>query len=183
MATTIDTGQTRTKTRADRWQLEHGQSNIEFRIEHLWGLTSVRGRFSDVAGTMTVANDDGRRISLEIEAASLDTGNPQRDRHLRSGDFFDTPNHPLIRFESTEVADENPGRLRVAGRLEAAGKTIELRFPVDFSETGDEIDVRATVKVDQRQLGMTWSPLGMVRGSASVTVDARLRRTAAEALS
>jgi polyisoprenoid-binding protein YceI len=182
MATTIDTGQTRAKTRADRWQLDRSQSHIEFRIKHLWGLTSVRGRFDDLAGTLNVGIDGRRRISLEIEAASLDTGNAQRDRHLRSGDFFDTPNHPLIRFESTEVADESPDRLRVSGRLEAAGRTVELRFPVDVSETDDEIDLHATVNVDQRELGMTWSPLGMVRGAASVTVNARLRRTAAGAL-
>src|SRR5262249_37383215 len=115
----------------------------------------------------------------EIEAASLDTGNARRDSHLRSGDFFDTANHPLIRFQSTEVADEHPGRCRVVGRLEAAGRTIELSFPADVSETGDEVAVHATVHVDQRRLGMTWSPLGMVRGAAIVTVRARLRRRAA----
>ena len=129
MATTIDSGQTRTQTRPDRWQLERSHSDIEFRVKHLWGLTTVRGRFDDLAGTLSVADDGSRRISLEVEAASLDTGNAQRDRHLRSDDFFDTPNHPLIRFESTEVADESPGRLRVAGRLEARRQNDRAQVP------------------------------------------------------
>ena len=175
MTTTIDTGQTKTGQPAGRWQLDPNDSRVEFRIKHLWGLTTVTGRFDDLSGALTVADDGSRCISLEIEAASLDTGNPQRDRHLRSDDFFDTANHPLIYFNSTEIADDGPDCIRVTGRLEAAGRAVELTFLANLSQNDDGLEIHTTATIDQRQLGMTWSPLHMVRGSATVLAHARLQ--------
>ena len=115
-------------------------------------------------------------MELTLDAASLDTGNPKRDRHLRSADFLDVEHHPELRFRSTSVSDQGGGRLRVEGDLEAAGGRVSL--PVDVTvvhaEGGLELDAAATI--DQRELGMTWSPLGVVRAPTTVSVHARLRR-------
>lgn len=167
---------TSTTTAAERWELDRRGSHLGFSIRHLWGLLTVSGRFDDFAGTLTVDRDGARRIGLEVEAASVDTGNAQRDDHLRSGDFLAAADHPLIRFESTEVADEAPRRLRVRGTVEAAGRTTGVRFHADVVECEDAIELRAVAVVDPRELGMTWSPLGTVRGPATVTAIARLRR-------
>jgi polyisoprenoid-binding protein YceI len=157
------------------WQLDPGRSRVEFHVPHFWGLARVVGHFDRFAGTLAVGDDGSRDIRLEIEAASLDTGNARRDRHLRSADFFAAESHPLIRFESSLVSGESPGPLLVEGTLEAAGRAIALLVDVELHEDGQELELRGSARVDQRRLGMTWSPLGMVRGSALVHVTARMR--------
>jgi polyisoprenoid-binding protein YceI len=100
-----------------RWRLDPEGSTAEFRVPTLWGLATVRGRFHRLDG---YADADGS-MELVIDAASLDTGNRQRDRHLRSADFFDCERHPDVRFRSTDLSSLDAGRIRVAGDLEAAG--------------------------------------------------------------
>ena len=117
-----------------------------------------------------------RQITLTIDAASLHTGSSKRDKHLRSAAFFDTQNHPEVRFRSTSVSDAGEDRLRVEGVLEAAGERVALRLEPTIHQTDDQLDIEATTTVDQRLLGMTWSPLGMTRTPATLIVHARLRR-------
>jgi hypothetical protein len=96
-----------------------------------------------------------------IDAASLDTGNARRDQHLRSADFFDAENHPVVRFTSTSVTHTNDGRINVSGELEAAGKRIPLAFDASVHELADgDIALEARTVADHRRFGMTWSPLG-----------------------
>ena len=68
------------------------------------------------------------QIDLTVEAATLDTGNKTRDRHLRSEHFFDVDAHPLVRFTSTSV-EEGDGTISVSGYLEAAGRRIAITLP------------------------------------------------------
>jgi predicted MFS family arabinose efflux permease len=129
------------------------------------------------AGT-TLELDDGRprRMTLTIDAASLHTGISRRDKHLRSGDFFDTAGHPEVSFRSTSVSDTADNRVRVEGELDAAGARLAMTLEPTIHLTSDRLEVDVTTTVDQRQLGMTWSPLGMTRSSVTVTVHACLRR-------
>ena len=108
-----------------------------------------------------------------IEARSLDTRNKQRDKHLRSADFFDVGNHPLVRFVSDRVELEGE-RLRAQGRLYAAGKSVPLEIDATAKQDDDGLEVDAAAEVDQRQLGMTWSPLGITRTPTRLLVHARL---------
>lgn len=160
---------------ATRWRLDPADSNAEFRVPHFWGLHTVKGRFDRLDGWLEVDESRPRRMELTIDAASLNTGNRKRDEHLRSADFFDTEHHPEVRFRSTTISDPGDGRLHVAGELEAAGNRVQLELQPTIQQTADELEIEASVAVDQRQLGMTWSPLGVTRTPAALIVHARLR--------
>jgi polyisoprenoid-binding protein YceI len=156
-----------------RWVLDPARSTVEFRVKNLWGLQTVVGRFTQFDGSYTVG-PEGRRAELIVDAASLDTGNRRRDEHLRSGDFFDVEPHPQVRFTATDVLDAGDGSVRVHGELEAAGRKVPLSLEAPVRELDGELEVEATALVDQRLLGMTWSPLRMIRSPSTLHVKARL---------
>ena len=160
-----------------RWLVDGDTSTAEFRARHFWGLVTVKGHFTRINGQLAVDHDDGCEFELTLDAASLDTGNPRRDAHLRSADFFDAADHPVVRFASTRVSDAAYGWLHVEGELEAAGARIPLEFQPTFTHDGDQLELTAITTIDQRQLGMTWSPLRMAKAPVTVTVHAHLRRT------
>jgi polyisoprenoid-binding protein YceI len=114
-------------------------------------------------------------MTLTIDAGSLHTGISGRDKHLRSGDFFDTDGHPEVRFRSTSVSGIADNRVRVEGELEAAGERLAMTLEPTIHQTSDRLEVDVTTTIDQRQLGMTWSPLGMTRSPVALTVHASLR--------
>ena len=158
-----------------RWRLDPSGASAEFRVPNLWGLISHTGRFQRLDGWLEVDDDHQWRMELTLDAASLDTDNRRRDRHLRSADFFDVQHHPEVRFRSTSVNDHVGGRLHVEGELEAAGQRARLQVEVTVKHADGRLELDAAATVDQRQLGMTFSPLGMVRTPTALSVHARLR--------
>jgi polyisoprenoid-binding protein YceI len=124
---------------------------------------------------LEVDGDDQWSLDLTLDAAGLDTGNRRRDRHLRSPDFFDVEHHPEVRFHSSSVEDHGGGRLDVEGELEAAGRRAKLQVEVTVSHAGDLLELDAAATVDQRLLGMTFSPLRVISTPTALSVHARLR--------
>jgi polyisoprenoid-binding protein YceI len=161
-----------------RWRLDPAGSSAEFRAPYLWGLGSVGGRFQRLDGWLEVDDDDRWTMELTIDAAGVDTGNDRRDKHLRSAAFFDAENHPEVRFRSRRVIDHGGGRLHVVGELEAAGGRAPLPVEVTVRRSGGRFELDAAASVDQRQLGMTFSPLGVIRTPTALSVHARLKRSA-----
>jgi polyisoprenoid-binding protein YceI len=159
---------------ASRWRLDPADSIAEFQVPHFWGLLNVKGHFDRLDGRLDTDHAGPRRMELTIEATSVSTRNRRRDRHLRSADFFDADRHPQICFRSTAIRLGSDGSVQVDGELTAAGKRVTLELEPTVEQTDDDmqIDVRATV--DQRQLGITWSPLGMTRAPVTVHVHAVL---------
>jgi polyisoprenoid-binding protein YceI len=154
-----------------RWRIDPARSQVEFRTATLWGLMTVRGRFERYDGRLDLR--DQPTIELTIDAASLDTNNSRRDRHLRSGDFFDVENHPEVRFVS-ESAALSGDRLAVAGRLYAAGTSMRLQFDARLRRVDDELEVDARTYADHLELGMSNGILGMIRGPSELIVRGRL---------
>lgn len=154
-----------------RWRIDPARSTIGFRAKTLRGLPPVNGHFSRYHGTLAL--EGGAGIDLTIEAASIDTGNRRRDAHLRSADFFDTENHPFIRFvsESTTLRGE---KLNVRGQLAARGNSVQLNFDAMLRHIDDEIEINATTHIDQRQLGISWKKLGIPGTPTQVLIKARL---------
>jgi polyisoprenoid-binding protein YceI len=176
MSTAVTPEQTLESWAGSHWQLDRAQSTAEFRVKHFWRLITVVGHFDRFDGTLDF-DADGTRVALTIDAASLDTGNATRDRHLRSADFFAVTEHPEVQFTSSAVTDTGDGRLAVSGELEAAGKRIPIGFDARLHPLDQQtIEIEAIATADQRQLGMTWSPLGMLRPPATLHVKARLAR-------
>jgi polyisoprenoid-binding protein YceI len=153
------------------WRLDATRSRIEFHNKHFWGLISVHGRFDSFDGEMTVDPSGTVTGELEIDAASLDTGNKKRDQHLRSEDFFDAERHGKVILAVTAVRPSDGDGVRVGGTLTAAGRSR----PIDFealvsSASDDEVTLDATVSVDRSDFAMTWSPLRVSSLASSATV-------------
>ena len=156
-----------------RWRLDPTRSSVEFHVPNFYRLMSVKGRFERFDGTLELGAHPAAQLT--IVAASLDTGNARRDKHLRSPDFFDVERHPQVRFTSTNVAAHGEA-IRLHGRLEAAGERIRLELVAALQVVDGELEVEAVTYVDQRRLDMTFSPLGMVRAPSKLVVRARLVR-------
>src|SRR5678815_1053245 len=97
-------------------------------------LSKVRGRFTGVSGTIVDAADDPKYSSVkaEIDVTTLITGDPQRDEHLRSPDFFDVANYPSITFASQRVAGSRK-QFKITGDLTIRGQTREVTLDVTFN--------------------------------------------------
>lgn len=112
------------------YEIDHGHSAVTFEIGHL-GVSLTPGRFNEFSGTYSFdANDmSDIEVSLTIDAASIDTNHTDRDKHLRSPDFFDARQYPEITFNSTGFAgDAESGTL--TGDMTLLGKTMEVEFDV-----------------------------------------------------
>lgn len=156
-----------------RWRIEPARSSLGFRTRTFWGLATVKGRFERYEGTLDLQATPA--IELTIEAASLDTRNKLRDKHLRSADFFDADDHAEVRFASDSAALEGD-TLKVSGRLYAAGKILALDLDASLRRVGDELEVVARTYGDHRELGMSNGLLGMIRAPSELIVHARLVR-------
>jgi polyisoprenoid-binding protein YceI len=168
--TTLQPAQTR-NLETSRWRIDPARSSVEFRSPTFWGLMTVKGRFDRYDGRLDLLDDPA--IVLTIDAASLDTGNETRDKHLRSSDFFDVENHPQIRFVSESARVEGE-RLKVGGHLYAAGASTPLEVDAALREDGNELVVDARVYADPRELGMSQGLLGMIRSPSELIVHGRL---------
>jgi polyisoprenoid-binding protein YceI len=88
---------------ADTWVLDAAASRFEFQVKHFWGLLTVRGYFPRAAGQASVDASSSLAATLQIDAASVESKQQQRDKHLRSEDFFDVERHPTITLATRKV--------------------------------------------------------------------------------
>ncbi|HET8651001.1 MAG TPA: YceI family protein [Gaiellaceae bacterium] len=165
-----------TMTTVERWTVDPSRTTVEFEVEHVWGLHTVRGRFRSFEGAYIVG-PGGSRIELTIDAGSVDTGCAARDNHLRSADFFGADEHPLVRFTSTRVTGLGSGRVRVRGELEAAGRRVPLTFDASVRLIDGDLELEATTTVDQSRFGMSDGPFRNVGRPAKLRVKTRLVRS------
>ena len=162
---------------AGTWVLDATASRFEFQIKHFWGLMTVRGAFQRAEGHASVDASGSISATLQIDAASIESKQKQRDKHLRSADFFHVEQHPTITFSTTKVTLLAPDRLQVDGVLAMAGHSTPITFEARLTTTGDRLVVDAQIPVDRTTFGMTWSPMGMA--SRSVLLIARAQFSAA----
>lgn len=155
------------------WRLDPADSTVEFQVPNFWGLATVEGHFERFEGTLDLRAQPV--LQLIIEATSLETKNARRDKHLRSADFFDVEQHPEVRFVSDTVGLDG-NALTVRGHLHAAGKSVPLELDAAVRDVDGQLEIEAVTHTDHRQLGMTWSPLGMLRPSSKLIVRGRLVR-------
>ena len=155
-----------------RWRIDPTRSSVEFRTPTFWGLVTVKGRFERYDGTLDLRRQPA--VDLTIEAASLDTKNKMRDKHLRSADFFDVENHPQVRF----VSDSATARRRAAdGPRPSSTRREEHARSTSTPACGVSAMSWKWTPVryaDHRELGMSHSPLGMIRTPSELIVHGRL---------
>lgn len=115
---------------ADTYVIDATHSEISFKIRHL--MVKLSGRFTKFEGKVVVDESDHRKSSVEvsIDAASINTDNEARDKHLRSADFFGVEQFPKITFKSKSVRELAKGRLEITGELTLHGVTRTITFPI-----------------------------------------------------
>ena len=160
------------------WTLDPARSSVSLRSKTMWGLATVRGAFGELAGSAEIRPGGAARGRLEIGAASLNTKNAKRDRHLASADFFNAADHPSI-VADLASATRTGDRVAVQGTLTVAGVTRPLSFTATLADvTPAAFTMQAAgVVVDRADFGLTWNQLGMLTGPSTVAVVARFTRS------
>jgi polyisoprenoid-binding protein YceI len=104
------------------WQVDGAHSSVGFSVRHMV-ISKVRGRFAkwEAKLALDTANLSSSSVSVDIDAASIDTGIADRDNHLRSPDFLDAATYPTLRFRSRKVESVSPDRLAIAQAVANAG--------------------------------------------------------------
>jgi polyisoprenoid-binding protein YceI len=155
----------RAKTATGTWGLDPTASRVEVLAKTFWGLLTVRGRFGGIAGTAYLPADGPISAELSIDAASVDTANDTRDRHLRSADFFHVERHPHIQVAIDQVVLTSPETFTAKGHMTVAGRTQPVSFEgrIAVSSDGCRAEVEATTAINRVVLGLHHSPLGMIR--------------------
>jgi polyisoprenoid-binding protein YceI len=152
------------ETTLTTWQIDPSHSEVAFSVKHLM-ISTVRGRFSGVKGSIFLDTEDPSRSSVEaeIDAATIDTREEKRDGHLRSPDFFDVEKYPTITFRSRRIEPVGGDRFKVTGDLTIRGVTREVVLDVTEEGRGrdpwggERVGFSATGKIDRREFGLTWN--------------------------
>lgn len=156
-----------------RYEIDTSRSTVRFRTRHLFGLAPVRGTFAIRGGTIEVAEPPtGSTAHAEIDAASFRTGNPARDKTVRSARFLGASRYPVMTFVSERLTPPTvPGTLTVRGVTRPVALSIEHLEVEPGSFTA-----RAAVRIDRTEFGVTASP-GMAGRRLDLTVEIRCVRS------
>jgi polyisoprenoid-binding protein YceI len=161
------------------WQTDPKHSTAEFAVRHMM-VTTVKGHISGIEGTIRFDEMDPTRSSVEVslDAATIDTREPQRDAHLRSGDFLDAERFPTITFRSTRI--ESAGdRYKLAGELSIRGVTKEVVLDAGFEGRqrdpwgNERAGFTGETVIDRRDFGLTWNQ-ALEAGAVLVGNDVRI---------
>lgn len=158
------------------WTIDHSHSEVNFKVRHML-VSNVRGNFGSYSATIEAADENFSDAVIRFEAAidSINTGNEQRDGHLKSADFFDAASHPTMTFASRTVSVVSAHEMKVEGDLTIRGVTKPITLDVIYNGTvsgfggvaiaGFEI----TGTVNRFDYGLAWNALteagGVVVGS------------------
>jgi len=150
---------------AQTFSIDKAHSDLLFQVRHL--VTRVRGRFTDFSGTVSfdLESPAASSVVVTIDAASIDTGTPDRDTHLRSADFFDVATYPALTFVSSRVDRQSDDRFDVTGTLTIHGVTREVTLPVTYlgratDPWGNErAGFESEITINRKDFGLGWNAL------------------------
>ncbi|MGH9396784.1 MAG: YceI family protein [Terriglobia bacterium] len=147
------------------WNIDPAHSVAEFKVKHMM-ISNVKGRFVGIKGSLSLDDEDVTQSQVEgsIDAASLNTHEPQRDTHLKSPDFFDAEKFPSLSFRSSRIARSGDGELEVTGDLTIRGVTRSVVFTVDGPSAPAKdpwgnvrLGLAASTKINRKDFGLTWN--------------------------
>lgn len=174
-----------------KWALDPAHTSVEFAVRHLM-ISTVRGRFDKFNGRLTVdeAHPSIVDVQVEIDVASVDTGDEKRDAHLRSADFFDAENHPALRFSGGQVQGDVNGTFKLHGDLTIRGVTKPVTLAVQ--QLGKMKDpwgaekqgFSASTTVNRLDFGLRWNVAleaggVLVADEVKITIEAQFARESA----
>ncbi len=168
-----------------KWNIDPTHSEVEFKIRHLV-ISNVKGQFKKFTAEAEsdTENFENSRVYFSAEVDSINTGNEQRDGHLKSADFFDAANHPKIEFKSTGMERTGDDTFRLKGNLTIRGTTKPIELDVEYGGmTKDPYgNIKAgfavSGKVNRKDFGLNWSAVteaGGVVVSDEVRIEANVQ--------
>jgi len=174
------------------WQIDPQHSSAQFAVRHM-AISTVRGAFSKVSGTLMLDDKDisKSRVEVSIDVSTVDTRDPDRDKDLRSERFFDVAHYPTMTFKSKKVEQIAPGKLKATGDLTIRGTTKEVVLDVDGPTApvkdpwgNQRLAATATAKINRQDFGVKWNATldngGVVVGDdVNITIDVELIQKAA----
>ena len=148
---------------AGSYALDQSHSHVSFSARHLM-VTKVRGRFPVTAGHLEISEDPTQSsVEATIDVSAVDSGDPKRDEHLRSADFFDAENHPTVDFRSTRVRDHGNGQFTLDGELTVRDSTRPVTLQGEYlgsqdSPWGDtRVGFTAETEINRKDWGLEWN--------------------------
>jgi polyisoprenoid-binding protein YceI len=147
----------------DVYNVDKVHSDVTFKVRHF--VSKVTGRFDDFSGAISIVPGKPGASSVEfaIKSASINTGVPARDTHLKSADFFDVEKNPEITFKSTKISPAGGDTYNVTGLFTMHGTQRELTLPVDFGGTvtdqrgTEKAGFSLTTKLNRKDYGIVWN--------------------------
>jgi polyisoprenoid-binding protein YceI len=155
---------TQTQPRVTTWTIDPTHTIAEFAVKHMM-VSTVKGRFRRLSGTIHLDEDDPTRSSVEVEidTASIDTAVEERDNHLRSDDFFNAERFPTITFRSTEIDKVDDESYLISGDLTIRDITREVVLAAEFEGQGPDAyggyrsGFTATTTLNRKDFGLNWN--------------------------
>ncbi|MBO4204553.1 YceI family protein [Micromonospora echinofusca] len=148
---------------AGTYLLDQAHKRVGFVVRHMM-VSKVRGEFAEATATITVAEDPLQSsVAATIQAASISTGQNDRDNHLRSGDFLEAEKFPTLEYRSTRVKSRDGNEFVLSGELTIKGVTREVDLEVEFEGVGrspygqDIFGFSASTEIDREDFGLTWN--------------------------
>ena len=177
-----------TTTLHGTYAIDASHSNVEFAVRHMM-ISTVKGRFGDVKGTLEFPDAGQPQLDVTIDAASIDTRSEQRDGHLKSADFFDVEKFPVLRFVSRKAERTGDG-WKVTGDLTIRDVTRPVTLAVTEEGAGvdpwgnQKVAYSATTKFNRSEFGLNWNAAletggVLVSDEVKVAIDVQLVKQAA----
>ena len=146
------------------WQLDKAHSDIQFAVRHMM-ISTVRGRFEEFDGIFDVNEADPTQSKIEvvIQAASINTKEPQRDADLKSPNFLDVEKYPTLTFKSTRVEKIDDAQARMIGDLTIKDITKEVVLDVEYAGQAKSpwgivsAGFTGTTNIDRKDWGLTYN--------------------------
>lgn len=182
MSTALQTPKVALEQATEKFVIDADHSEVGFSVRHL--LTRARGRFARFSGAIHLDREQPERstVVFEVDPSSIDTRQPDRDAHLKSGDFFDVENFPLVRFASQKITKQSADLYIVEGVLSLRGILKPMTLAVSYlgvakDPWGNERAGFSTeAVVNRKEFGMIWNATldngGFILGDdVTLTID------------
>lgn len=148
----------------EKWSFDLTHSTVGFWVRHFM-VSKVHGNFSKWGGSfeLDLAEPGNSKVDVQIDAASIDTRDAQRDGHLRSPDFFDVEKHPQITFKSTKVSRVGEENFKVEGDFTLHGVTKPVTLDVEYAgrskhaQMGERAGFSAKTSISRKEFGLEWN--------------------------
>ena len=151
-------------TAITKWKIDKAHSEVQFKAKHLV-ISTVTGQFNEFEAELEMEDDklENAKAWFRADVNSISTNQPDRDKHLKSADFFDAENHPEITFESIEIAHVDGNQYKMTGNLTMRGITKTITLDVEYGGTmvdpwgNTKAGYEITGKVNRHDFGLKWN--------------------------